>query len=126
MRAGATRGRLKVAADGHPDMFRLTLRGTLGTVETDLFNPYLRFDGKPNIGKLASLGQLHNGFEFARAGVRNLRDKILQHGTYHGMARMLDAIYRSIRDEITPNFGQKEMIDSARLTDRLIQLKDGL
>lgn len=124
VRAGGKRGRIRVATDGHPDMFRLAIRGTLGTLETDLFNPYLRFDGRPNVGKRASLGQLRNGAEFACAGVRNLRDKILQHGTYHGMPLMLDQIYRSIRDGFALNFGEDEMIDSARLTDRLVQLKD--
>ena len=122
--AGVKRGRLRIATDGHPDMFRLTIRGTLGTVETDLFNPYFRFDGSPNIGKRASLGQLRNGAEFARAGARNLRDKILQHGTYHGLPRMLDEIYRAIRDGVAPKFGDDKMIDSARLIDRLVQLKD--
>ena len=126
VRAGTKRGRIRVAADGHPDMFRLAIRGTLGTVETDLFNPYLRFDGKPNVGKRASLGQLRNGAEFVRAGARNLRDKILQHGTYHGMPLMLDEIYRSIRAGVAPSFGEHEMVDSARLIDRLVQLNDVL
>lgn len=123
VRAGGKRGRIRVASDGHPDMFRLIVRGTAGTVETDLFNPYLRFDGNPNIGKRAPLGQVRNGWAFARAGVRNLRDKVLQHGTYHGMPRMLDAIYRSIRDGVPQPFGDGHMIDTARLIDRLVQLK---
>ena len=122
VRAGGKRGRLKVVSDGHPDMFRVTIRGTKGTVETDLFNPYLRVDGSPNIGKRAPWGQIRNGLALARAGVRNFRQKVLQHGTYHGMPRMLDAIYRSIRDDTTPPISESDMLDSARLIDRLVQL----
>lgn len=124
VRAGAKRGRLRVVTDGQPDMFRLAIRGTLGTVETDLFDPYLRFDGAPNVGKRSSLGQLRNGTEFIRAGAANFRNKILQHGSYHGFPIMLDEIYQSIRDGVTPKFGEDKMIDSARLVDRLVQLKD--
>lgn len=122
VRAGGKRGRIRVASDGHPDMFRLVVRGTAGTVETDLFNPYFRFDGKPDIGKRAPLGQLRTGIAFARAGVGNLRDKILQHSTYHGMGRMLEAIHCAIRDGVPPRFSESDMIDTARLNDRLIQL----
>ena len=122
--AGATRGRLKVVSDGHPDMFRVAIRGTKGTVETDLFNPYFRFDGAPNVGKRASLGQLRLAREMTRSAWRNLRDKVLQHGTYHGLPRMLDAIYRSHQQGAPPPISAADMIATARFVDLLISLKD--
>ena len=122
VRAGGKRGRLRVVSDVHPDMFRVMIRGTRGSAEADLFNPFLRFDGDPDIGKRAPLGQIRNGLALARAGLRNFREKILQHGTYHGMPRMLDAIYQSIRDGSPPPISEGDMLDSARLIDRLVQL----
>ncbi|HMI41224.1 MAG TPA: hypothetical protein VK485_08375 [Sphingomicrobium sp.] len=122
MRAAGKRGRLRVVSDVAPDMFRVAIRGTLATVEADLFSPYLRLEGDPDIGKRAPLGQIRNGLTLIRAGVRNFREKVLQHGTYHGMPRMLDAIYRSIRDDTPPPVSERDMVASARLIDRLIQL----
>lgn len=122
VRADGKRGRLRIVSDVHPDMFRVIIRGTRGTVEADLFNPYLRLDGFPNIGKRAPLGQIRNGLALVRAGTRNFREKVMQHGTYHGMPRMLEAIYRSIRDGATPPISEGDMLDSARLIDRLVLL----
>jgi predicted dehydrogenase len=121
--AGGKRGRLRIAADVAPDLFQVYIRGSRATVETDLYNPYLRFDGPPNIGKRTSLGQLENSWQMARAGVRNFKDKVLQHGPYHGMPRMLDAIYSSIAAGTSPPFSRGHMMDSIRLVDRVLELR---
>ena len=121
--AGRTRGRLRIAADVAPDMFQVYLRGTRASVETDLFNPYLRFDGAPNIGKRSAIGQLANAWQLATAGARNFKDKVLQHGTYHGLPRMLGAIYGAVAGGTTPPFSREQMMDSIRLVDRLLELR---
>jgi predicted dehydrogenase len=121
--AGKVRGRIRITSDIGPDSFRVYARGTQSSLETDLFNPFLRFDGPPNIGKRSFIGQMKNGFSLVRAGTRNLRNKVMQHGTYHGMPRMLDAIYRSLADSTEPPFTSEQMIDTARLVDRLVALK---
>jgi predicted dehydrogenase len=121
---GRKRGRLRVVADVQPDMFRLYVRGQRASLEADLFNPYLRFDGPPNIGKRTPLGQIGNGFALTKAGLRNLRDKIVRHGTYQGMPRMLEAIYSAIQSGADPPFSETEMIDSAKLIDRIVDLAE--
>lgn len=121
--AGDVRGRIRITSDVGPDSFRVYVRGTDASLETDLFNPFLRFDGPPNVGKRSFIGQMKNGFSLVRAGTRNLRNKVMQHGTYHGMPRMLDAIYRSLADSSEPPFTPEQMIDTARLVDRLVALK---
>ncbi len=120
--AGRTRGRLRLAADVQPDAFRLFVRGTKASLETDLFNPYLRVEGPPFTGKKSFLGQLGFGARLMGSSLRNLRDKVAQHGSYHGMPRMLDAIYRSLLSGTEPPFSPAEIIDTARLVDRLAQL----
>ena len=121
--AGRTRGRIRITSDVGPDSFRVYVRGSESSLESDLFNPFLRIDGPPNVGKRSSLGQMRNGLSLFRAGFKNLRNKVMQHGTYHGMPRMLDAIYRSLATGSPAPFKPQEMIDTARLGDRLVALK---
>jgi len=119
---GAMRGRLRIATDAYPEAFRVVVRGTEGTAETDLYNPYLRYDAAPNVGKRAPFGQVANGRKLTRAGWSNLRNKIMQHGTMHGLPRMIEAIYRAILDGTAMPITAAEMIATARLCDRLVAL----
>jgi predicted dehydrogenase len=119
---GEARGRLRIAADVQPSMFRLVLRGTMATVEADLYNPYIRFEGLPNTGKRAPLGQLENGVSLMKAALTNFRNKVMQHGTYHGLPRMLDVIYSAIQAGGPMPFSEDEILETARLTDRIVAL----
>jgi len=121
--AGKVRGRIRITSDVGPDSFRVYVRGTVASLESDLFNPFLRLDGPPNVGKRSFIGQMGSGLSLVRAGARNLRNKVLQHGPYHGMPRMLDAIYRSLALGAEPPFTAQQMVDTARLVDRLVDLK---
>lgn len=120
--AGTVRGRLRIATDTAPDAFRVIVRGTEASAEIDLYNPFLRIEGVPNTGKRAPLGQVAAGFGLIRAGVSGLRNKIMQHGTMHGMPRMLEAIYAALRRGSPLPFTREEMLATARLTDRLVAL----
>jgi predicted dehydrogenase len=120
--ADGVRGRLRIATDTAPDAFRVIVRGTAATAETDLYNPFMRIEGAPNTGKRAPLGQVAAGAGLIRAGMTGLRNKIMQHGTMHGLARMIDAIYLALRDGTPPPFTREDMLATARLTDRLVAL----
>jgi len=121
--AGRVRGRLRIATDTAPDAFRVVVRGTKATAETDLYNPFMRIEGGPNVGKRAPLGQVAAGIGLIRSGASGLRNKIMQHGTMHGLPRMLEAIYTALRQGASPPFTREEMLAAARLTDRLVALK---
>jgi len=120
--AGEARGRLRVASDVDPPAFRLAVRGTERSVETDFYNPFVRIEGSPNVGKRAPLEQIGSGIKLARAGVRNFFDKVRQHGTYHGMPRMLDAIYAAIQTGEKPPIAEADILATARLVDRIVAL----
>jgi predicted dehydrogenase len=120
--AGETRGRLRIASDVAPPAFRLIVRGTERSVETDFYNPFLRIEGGANVGKRAPLEQIGSGIKLARAGVRNFFDKVRQHGTYHGMPRMLDAIYAALQAGDKPPITAADMLATARLIDRIVAL----
>lgn len=120
--AEGVRGRLRIATDTAPDAFRVIVRGTAATAETDLYNPFMRIEGAPNTGKRAPFGQVGAGAGLIRAGVAGLRNKIMQHGTMHGLSRMIDAIYDALRQGTPPPFTREDMLATARLTDRLVAL----
>lgn len=120
--AGATRGRIRIASDLSPPAFRLIVRGTERSVETDFYNPFLRIEGGLNVGKRAPLEQVGSGLKLARAGLTNFVDKVRQHGTYHGMPRMLDAVYRALKTGGPLPITEEDIIATARLLDRIIAL----
>lgn len=120
--AGEARGRIRIASDLAPPAFRLIVRGTERSAETDFYNPFLRVEGGLNVGKRAPLEQLGSGLKLARAGVRNFLDKVRQHGPYHGMPRMLDAVYRSLSTNGPSPIEVDDMIATARLVDRIVAL----
>ena len=120
--ADSTRGRLRIASDVQPSSFQVIVRGTVATVETDLYNPGLLFRGPPNVGKRSVLGQMANGGRLIRSGFANFRGKVMQHGTLHGLPRMLEAIYSAIRTGDSLPYTADQMIATARLTDRLVAL----
>lgn len=122
LRCGDVRGRLRVATDVEPSAFRVVVRGSKASVETDLYNPFMRFEGAPDTGKRYPLGQMRAGLGLVRAGVTNLRNKIGQHGTTHGLPRMLAATYAAIREGRAPPITPREMLATARLTDQIVAL----
>jgi predicted dehydrogenase len=121
--AGQVRGRIRITSDVGPDSFRVYVRGSEASLEADLFNPFMRFDGPPNIGKRSAFGQMRNGLALFRSGFANFRNKVAQHGTYHGMPRMLDAIYTSLAHSSAVPIQPAQMIETAQLVDRLASLK---
>jgi predicted dehydrogenase len=121
---GTARGRLRIATDVGPDQFRFYVRGTKASVEADLYNPYVRLEGPPNVGKRASFGLAANGKSMIGSGVRNLRNKIMQNGTYQGIPRMLDAFYQSVQDGTPPPFSPDDLLATAHFVDRLLALGD--
>lgn len=122
VRSGSTRGRLRVAADVEPSAFRIAVRGTLASIETDLYNPYIRLEGPPYVGKTYALGQIRGGFGLVKSGADNLRNKVRQHGTMHGMPRMLEAIYTAIREGDESPITAREMMATAQLADQIVAL----
>jgi predicted dehydrogenase len=122
--AGGRRGRLKISPDVAPDSFRIYLRGTRGSLEADLFQPYLRHEGAPFVGKRAALGHIVGGVNLAAAGFRSAKDKLLQHDTYHGVARMLGTVYTALADGSPLPIRPPHMLASARLVDQILALAD--
>jgi predicted dehydrogenase len=122
MNIGDVRGRIRVSPDVLPGSLRVIVRGTGGTLEADLYQPYLRRQGPPWDGKLAPFGQLIDGVKLFAAGGRNIRDRLLQHGTYHGMGPMLSDVYGSLAKAGPVPIAAEDLLASAELIDRVVEL----
>lgn len=119
---GEVRGRLRISPDVLPDALRVHVRGDAGSLEADVYQPFIRHEGPPWVGKRAPFGRMVEGLTLAAAGGLNVRDRLLQHGTYHGMPRMLEAVYMALRSGAAPPVTREDMLASARLIDRLVLL----
>ena len=118
------RGRLRIASDLKPDAFRLIVRGTKASAETDFYSPFLREEGGRNVGKRAPLEQIVSGWRLACAGFRNFRNKVGDHTTYHGMPRMLDRVYCDLSEGRQPFAAPASLRAVAQLIDRIVALGD--
>ena len=114
-------GRLWFTAYEFPGSFVVTVRGTRGLVETDLFQPYLRMEvPRPPSRELAPIvNHLVNGAAFIRAGAAVFRDRILQHSLYEGLHRFLALTYEALANGHEPPVGFEDMRSSIRLIDQL-------
>lgn len=122
--AGPIRGRLRVARDLSPDAFRIVVRGTDASFESDIYNPYERIEGGKNVGKRIALEHALSGARLAWSGVTNLRDKVNRHGAHHGLGRMLEDFYQTLSDGRPQPISFEAMRASARLVDQLVALAE--
>lgn len=122
LQAGAVRGWLRFATDVKPAAFRLTVRGTKGSVETDQYNPFLRITGGKYEGKLASFDLIRAGKGMIASGFRNFYDKIGGVTPYHGLVRMLDGLYAAIQEGGPSPVTPQAIKATARLVERVAAL----
>lgn len=114
--------RLRFSSATRPEAFAIVVRGDAGEVATDLFQPFFQVRRPRRVGKQLSpiTDHLVNGAALAAAGLRNLTQRLLQHSTYHGLERFLDATYLALQDGGEPPLSYRDIADAARLIDLLL------
>ncbi|GAA6614487.1 Gfo/Idh/MocA family protein [Scytonema sp. NUACC26] len=119
--AGSKHARIRFSCHALPQCFYVTVRGAKGYVETDLFQPYLRYV-KPRGGKLISplINHFVNGWELMNASFRNFRRKIMQKTPYEGVHRLLDKTYKALTDGNEPPISFEDMERTNRLVNALL------
>ena len=118
---GPVHGRLRFDSDTAPDTFAITVRGTEGYIETDLFQPYLRLV-VPRVGTQLSpiANHLVNGVSLAGSAIKNFGSKLLQTSPYHGLHRMLDVTYARLLAGDEPPITPGDMLTASSLVDQLL------
>ncbi len=121
--AGApVHGRLRFSCRTSPDLFSVTVRGSEGQAATDLFHPHLEVLGpRPGGPQLTPIvNHLVNGTRLAGAGLRNFGQKLLQHGPYHGLTRLLEETYAALQVGAPPPVTPDQIQRAADLVDAML------
>jgi len=120
--SGQTHGRIRFSNYTAPDCFAITVRGSRGYAETDLFQPYLRCVVPRSVGKQLSplVNHFVSGWELMSASVRNFRSKVMQRTAYDGLHYLLGETYEAISNGQTPPIGYEDMARTSRLVEALL------
>jgi predicted dehydrogenase len=115
-------GRIRFSAHTAPDTFLVTVRGSKGWAETDLFQPHVRSSVQMPVGKQLNplANQLVGGCGQVRASVAGFRNKIMQKTPYEGLGTFLDRTYTALREGNEPPVGFDDMDRASKLVDALL------
>lgn len=119
--AGAVHGRIRFSSAGGPDVFMLSVRGTRGWATADLFGPYLHVVA-PRGGRRAA-GPLHllaQGWDLTTAGIRGLRNRVMQRTAYEGLQTFLSLTYDALCRGEEPPVSFADMDGASRLIDAML------
>ncbi len=119
---GPVHARLRFTSHSGPDAFEVTVRGSKGWAQTDLFQPHLRVVKPRPGGKQLSplVNQFANGVELARASVRGFRNKIMQRTPYEGLGTFLGKTYEALKAGTEPPVTYDDMDKVSRLIEALL------
>jgi len=115
-------GRIRFSAHTKPDTFTVIVRGSRGSAETDLFQPYLRLLVPRTGGAQLSpiVNQLAGGLELLGAGLVNFKRKLFQQTPYEGLNHFLTITYEALTSGTPPPVTYDDMDRTSRLVDALI------
>jgi predicted dehydrogenase len=121
--SGPVHARIRFTSHAGPDCFILTVRGTKGWAETDLFQPHLRVVTPRRGGQQLSplVNHLANGAGLMAASVRGFRNKVMQKTPYEGLATFLRRTYAALREDREPPVTYDDMDRASRLVDALLE-----
>jgi predicted dehydrogenase len=121
--SGPAHARIRFACSQGPDCFSVTVRGTRGWLETDLFQPHVSVNvPRPGGQQLSPLAnQVVRGAMFLRAGVGGFFNKVLQHTPYEGLGTFLDRSYGAIATGGAAPVTREQSLAAARLIEALLK-----
>jgi predicted dehydrogenase len=116
------RARIRFSASTWPECFTMTVRGTSGTVSTDLFQPHLLVSiprtGGPQLSPLVN--HWSQGWSLIRASFRGFKDKILQKTPYEGLHTFLGRTYEALATGESPPVSITDMVRTSELVEALL------
>lgn len=119
---GPVHARLRFSAINGPDHFEITVRGTDGWAQCELFGGR-RTEVRPRrmgaqLDPIANL--VVGGASMFLDGPRTFKRKIMQQGPYAGLARYLEETYAALAAGLPVPVGPAEMLAASDLIDRLV------
>ncbi|MBW4634647.1 MAG: Gfo/Idh/MocA family oxidoreductase [Iphinoe sp. HA4291-MV1] len=118
---GSAHARIRFSCHTPPKSFAVTVRGSKGYAQTDLFQPHLRCV-IPRAGELLSplINHFVNGCDFIGASFTNFRHKIMQQTAYEGINRLLDKTYEALIEGKAPPISFEDMERTHQLVNALL------
>jgi predicted dehydrogenase len=115
-------GRIRFSCRTAPDAFTVTVRGSKGWAETDLFQPHVRSSVPRPVGQQLTplANQFAGGWSLVRASVSGFRNKLFQKTPYEGLRTFLDHTYAALRDGTEPPVTFEDMDAASQLVDELL------
>ena len=119
---GAVHARIRFSALLAPDCFEITVRGTAGYGQVELFSGRVsEVIPRPGGKQLSPIvNMMVGGASMFVGGPRSLKRKIMQQGPYVGLARFLDLTYAALAAGAVPPVTADDMLVTSRLIDRLV------
>lgn len=119
---GPVHGRIRFSASTNPECFMLTVRGTKGSAETDLFQPYLRVNVPRKGGAQLSplVNQFVNGMLLVKSSISGFYYKVMQRTPLEGLDLFLTQTYDALRTDREPPVNYENMDSASRLIDALL------
>lgn len=119
---GGVHARIRFSAHAQPDGFELTVRGSRGYAQTDLFHPCLRRVVPRAVGRQLSplVNQLAGGARLARASADNFRRKLMQQTPYEGLERLLGLTYDALERGEAPPVTEADIRQTSELVEALL------
>jgi predicted dehydrogenase len=118
--------RIRFTAHTAPDAFTVTVRGTKGMAETDLFQPHVRTVAQRPVGKQLNplANQLMGGCGLVKASVVGFRNKVMQKTPLEGLGTFLDRTYTAFQQGTEPPITFDDMDRASKLVDALLDEKN--
>lgn len=118
---------LRISMGSRPPVARLRLYGTEGTAHLDLFHGYAFFEsGRVSRARKIAAPFDRSGRDLA-AALGNLGRRIVRwEPAYPGLGALVRSFYRAVRGEGEAPFTAEEIVEVARVRDRLIGQAGGL
>ncbi|NJN88848.1 MAG: Gfo/Idh/MocA family oxidoreductase [Leptolyngbyaceae cyanobacterium SL_7_1] len=119
---GTTHARIRFSCRTQPEGLVLSVRGSEGYVETDLFRPYL-YRVIPRVGgkQLSPLvNQWVNGWGLMRASTTNFWNKVMQRTAYEGLHTMLQQTYEALSTNQPLPIRFEDMERTSQLVEALL------
>lgn len=124
--AGPVHARIRFTSHALPEGFAVTVRGTKGWAETDLFQPHLRVVIPRKGGEQLTplVNHFVNGASLMRSSVVGFRNKVMQKTPYEGLQTFLGKTYGALAAGTEPPVTFDDMDRASRLVDALVDEKN--
>jgi predicted dehydrogenase len=114
--------RIRFTSHALPEAFTVTVRGTRGWAETDLFQPHLRVVIPRKGGEQLTplVNHFVNGAAMVKSSVVGFRNKVMQKTPYEGLQTFLRHTYAALAEGKEPPVTYEDMDRASRLVDALV------